>query len=59
MDSRSKPTFNLWDRSNLEKIVGELWDDNLMLRESNEQLRRDLKDAMRLLREANNKDDWK
>lgn len=59
MDSPNKPTFHLWDRSNLDKIAGELWDANVQLREANEQLRNDLKDSMRLLREANNRDDWK
>ena len=59
MDAPNKPTFHLWDRSNIDKIAGELWEDNMMLREANEQLRRDLKDAMRLLREQCNKDDWR
>jgi hypothetical protein len=59
MDAQNKPTFSTWDRSNLDKITSELWDNNIQLREANEQLRNDLKDAMRLLREARNKDDWK
>lgn len=59
MDGPNKPSFHLWDRSNLDKIADELWNDNLKLREANEQLRMDLKDAMRLLRESHNKDDWK
>lgn len=56
---KNKPVFHLWSRENLDRIADELWNDNLRLREANEQLRNDLKDAMRLLREAQNKDDWK
>jgi len=59
MLNQNKPVFSTWDRLNLDKIVSELWDNNIELREANEQLRNDLKDAMRLLREARNKDDWK
>ena len=45
-----KPEFATWQRNNLDKLCGELWDENLRLREANEQLRLDLKDAMSLLR---------
>ena len=45
-----KPEFTKWQRNNLDELCGELWDENLRLREANEQLRLDLKDAMSLLR---------
>lgn len=45
-----KPEFKLWERANLDKLCDDLWEDNLRLREANEQLRLDLKDAMKLLR---------
>ena len=45
-----KPEFHLWERHNLDKLCGDIWEDNLRLREANEQLRLDLKDAMKLLR---------
>ena len=48
--TNDKPSFDTWTHSNLVKLTHELWDDNVRLREANEQLRQDLKDAMKLVR---------
>lgn len=48
---KNKPEFSSWERNNLDRLCGDLWEDNVRLREANEQLRLDLKDAMSLLRQ--------
>jgi len=59
-DDTMKPSFASWERTTLDSLAHDLWDNNVKLREANEQLRLDLKDAMVLVREANRyKDDWK
>ena len=52
-----KPTFKAWTQENLANLVEELWDQNIQLREANEQLRLDFKDVMKELRK--HQDDWK
>lgn len=52
-----KPTFKAWTHENLSKLIDDIWDQNVQLREANEQLRLDLKDAMKELRKY--QDDWK
>ena len=61
MSIQNKPAFNTWDRSNLDKMVNELWDQNKQLREAVEQLRLDNRDLSKQLRECLRKDhdDWK
>jgi hypothetical protein len=60
IDTGPKPNFASWDHTILAKLAHDIWDDNIKLRDANEQLRLDNKDLSRLLREANtNKDDWK
>lgn len=52
-----KPSFKVWSQENLSKLVEDLWDQNIQLRDANEQMRLDLKDAMKELRK--HQDDWK
>jgi len=60
MNENAKPAFAAWETGNLANLCNDLWDDNVKLRDANEQLRLDLKDAMKLVRQANaDKDDWK
>ena len=50
MNEQSKPNFAVWQCDALAKISHDLWDDNLKLREANEQLRlnnRDLSETLR------------
>ncbi len=39
--------FRTWDIDNLARLTAELYQDNKRLQEANEQLRLDLKDAMK------------
>jgi hypothetical protein len=57
MNDLSKPTFPTWKRENLDSFVSELWDAYMQLQDRSEQLRLDLKDAMKELRKY--QDDWK
>lgn len=50
MKDGHKPNFATWEKSLLAALTHDLWDDNIKLREANEQLRLDLKDAMKLAR---------
>lgn len=50
---RDLPNFAAWREENLAKIAEDLYLQNLELREALEQLRLDLKDAMKLIREQN------
>ena len=50
MNDTQKPNFASWELSVLAKLTHDIWDDNIKLRDANEQLRLDLKDAMKLLR---------
>jgi len=59
MTTTQKPNFKFWEHANVVKLTHDLWDQNVALREANEQLRLDLKDAMRLVRQQYSKDDWK
>lgn len=60
MNNTAKPNFATWEHRTLSKLTHDLWDENVRLRDANEQLRLDLKDAMKLVRQANfDKDDWK
>ena len=47
------PNFAAWSNENLAKYALEQYQQNIQLHEALEQVRLDLKDAMRLLREAN------
>jgi hypothetical protein len=53
------PAFNLWNRDELNRFAMEAYLQMQMDHEAKEQLRLDLRDAMKLLREQRNKDDWK
>jgi hypothetical protein len=53
MSDRTKPNFHYWEHATLAKLAGEQFDQIIQLRQALEQLRLDLKDAMKLLREAN------
>jgi len=45
-----KPEFAAWQRHNIDKLCDDLWEDNLRLRDANEQLRLTNKDLSVLLR---------
>ena len=47
-----QPNFSAWEQTTLAKFATDLYATNQQLNEALEQLRLDLKDAMRLLREA-------
>lgn len=49
-NNKNLPNFAAWREDNLAKIAEDLYIQNLQLREANEQLRLDLKDAMKLVR---------
>lgn len=49
-NNKNLPNFAAWREDNLAKIAEDLYMQNLQLREANEQLRLDLKDAMKLVR---------
>ena len=49
--NNNKPNFAAWDTTMLAKLTHDIWDDNIRLREANEQLRMDNKDLSKLLRE--------
>lgn len=51
------PTFSTWKRESLDKYATELTEAHIKLQEAAEQLRLDLKDAMKELRKY--QDDWK
>ena len=51
MDESAKPNFASWDLNVLSKLAHDLWDDNIRLREANEQLRIDNKDLSKMLRD--------
>jgi hypothetical protein len=51
------PTFSTWKRENLDQYATELTEAHIKLQEALEQLRLDLKDAMKELRKY--QDDWK
>jgi hypothetical protein len=53
------PNFATWDRNTLDNFAKDAYLQLLRLSEANEQLRQDLKDAMALVRNQYNKDDWK
>jgi hypothetical protein len=53
MSDTMKPHFASWERSTLDKLANDLWDDNIKHRDANEQLRMDNRDLSQLLREAN------
>lgn len=48
-----KPNFASWDTAVLAKLAHDLWDNNIALREANEQLRMDNKDLSKINRELN------
>ena len=54
---KDAPNFAAWSIENLAKFSQEQYQQNLILREAIEQLRLDLKDAMKELRK--HQDDWK
>jgi hypothetical protein len=47
----TKDEFLTWKLENLAGLASELHEDNAKLREANEQLRLDLRDAMKLVRQ--------
>ena len=50
MHDSAKPNFASWEPSQVARLCHDLWDDNLKLREANEQLRltnRDLSETLR------------
>ena len=50
MQDSAKPNFQSWDHTLLTGLAHDLWDNNIMLREANEQLRSTNKDLSALLR---------
>lgn len=50
MTTRDAPNFDTWEQGTLARYALEQYLQNLELREAIEQLRLDLKDAMRMLR---------
>ena len=50
MNDGPKPNFQTWEHSSLARLANDLWDDNLKLREANEQLRLTNKDLSEQLR---------
>jgi len=50
MPDNTKPNFKSWDHAVLADLTHDLWDNNVMLREANEQLRNTNKDLSALLR---------
>ena len=57
-----KPAFHTWEPKLLADLTHDLWDENVKLRNANEQLRMDNKDLSKLNRELltkENQDDWK
>lgn len=60
-ETSKKPHFASWEHSLLAKLANDLWDDNIKLREANEQLRNDNKDLSKINRELlkGDQDDWK
>ena len=49
--SPNRTDFTNWQRPNLERFARQAADENLLLQEAVKQLRGDLRDAMKLLRE--------
>jgi hypothetical protein len=47
------PYFETWSHENLAKFAKEQYEQNIALNEALAQLRLDLKDAIKLMREAN------
>ena len=47
----SKPNFATWDRTVLARLAHDLWDQNVVLRGINEQLRLDNKDLSKINRD--------
>ena len=50
MPDNTKPNFQSWDHTVLAGLANDLWDNNVMLRDANEQLRSTNKDLSALLR---------
>lgn len=51
MNDGPKPNFATWELSVLAKLAHDLWDDNIKLRDANEQLRMDNKDLSKINRQ--------
>ena len=49
--SGKKPSFATWDHTLLAELAHDLWDQNIQLREVNEQLRMDNKDLSKINRQ--------
>lgn len=56
---KSAHDFAAWDTETLATFAAEVMQQNLQLQDALEQARTDLRDAMKLARANNNKDDWK
>jgi hypothetical protein len=50
MYNGNKPAFHTWEPKLLADLTHDLWDENVKLRNANEQLRMDNKDLSTLLR---------
>ena len=50
MHDSAKPNFASWERSMVDRLCQDIWDDNVALRAANEQLRLTNKDLSALLR---------
>jgi hypothetical protein len=61
MDNHTaKPAFHTWERASVDRLCHDLWDQNVKLRDSNEQLRQDNKDLSNQCRNAlTGKAEWK
>ena len=51
MNDGPKPNFATWDHTLLAALANDIWDDNIKLRDANEQLRMDNKDLSKINRQ--------
>jgi hypothetical protein len=56
---KDKPNFAAWSHTNLANFASDAYDRLQEQEFALEQIRLDLKDAMKLVRQQFNKDDWK
>lgn len=59
LPKNDKPNFAAWSLENLAKFASDAYERMRVQEEAMEQMRLDLKDAMKLARQQYNKDDWK
>ena len=57
--NKDLPNFAAWNIDTLAACATDMYIRLQEMQEANEQLRLDLKDAMKLVRQQHDKDDWK